>query len=65
MGKSESEIQKQHTAWVRILDKAGGTWLITSKRDRAMYFLWKLQQDGYRQVAKNIDPGVLDDLIWK
>lgn len=65
MGKSESDIRKQQTVWMMIRDHNEDTWLITSKLDRTLYYLWKNSKNGYQQIAKNRDPGILDDMIWK
>lgn len=56
-------IPNNETIWVTITDDLGDEYVITSKSDRNMYYLYRLEKDKAVKLGKNENPLELENLI--
>ena len=56
-------IPSTETVWVTITDDLGDEYVITSKSDRNIYYLYRLEKDKAVKLGKNENPLELENLI--
>ena len=56
-------IPSTETVWVTITDDLGDEYVITSKSDRNIYYLYRLEKDKAIKLGKNENPLELENLI--
>ena len=56
-------IPNTETVWVTITDDLGDEYVITSKPDRNIYYLYRLEKDKAVKLGKNENPLELENLI--
>lgn len=58
------QIPAKEICWVHCTDNNDCEWLITSKPDRSLYYLYRQTADGYDLVAKNTTPVSFDEIVY-
>lgn len=56
-------VPSTETVWVTITDDLGDEYVITSKSDRNIYYLYRLEKDKAVKLGKNENPLELENLI--
>jgi hypothetical protein len=56
-------IPSTDTVWVTITDDLGDEYVITSKSDRNIYYLYRLEKEKAVKLGKNENPLELEKLI--
>lgn len=50
--------------WVSYIDNDHCEWLVTSKPDRSVYFLYRRTSDGYELMKKAATPADFDSVVY-
>ena len=56
-------LPSNETIWVTITDDLGDEYVITSKSDRNIYYLYRLEKDKAIKLGKNENPLELEKII--
>lgn len=56
-------LPSNETIWVTITDDLGDEYVITSKSDRNIYYLYRLEKDKAIKLSKNENPLELEKII--
>lgn len=64
MPKKLKTVPAKDIRWVSYIDNGRCEWLVTSKPDRSVYFLYRCTPEGYELMKKAPTPADFDSVVY-